>query len=339
MKFLLIFILTLSALYANKSITKSATINSMLYPNKTYDQLKSIVLRKAELAAAKEIFGEFLLTETVMFNGKILKDIIKEKSGGVIHIKGEPLYENGKNLGEIKVTINAYVTESDIQDVSPHVITLNNFKYNNPNISIRKLKRAAEDAFIMKAISIKKPSIVNSTPAEARKLALSINIRKFKFDDSTFSYTISGDVKYIPAFLRHADLISNKTLDDKLKEIKDDNYVAQVDKIKRGFYGKWSGFIMSHDGGNFSVTINIQNNGESSIDYDSLKCGGDLVIESKTDKIVEFKEVLTYGDSYCTNHKLIKLKISGDRKILFKTFTQDKKELSSGTLYRKSTSI
>ena len=336
MRFLLLIFLALtSTLSAEKSVVKSATINQMLFPSKTHSELKEIVLQKAKLEAAKEIFGEFLLSETVMMNGHILKDIIKEKSGGVIHIKGEPLYENGRNLGDIKVTITAYVSDKEMQDVTPQLIVLNNFKYSNSDMPIKKLKLAAEDAFIMKAISTKKPSILEADATEARKLALSVNIREFTFDETTFTYTISGDVEYIPVFLRHADAISNISIDQKVKALNDPSYTPPSEQIKRGFYGEWGGYVMQNSGGNFSVTVNIESNGESNIDYGSLECGGDLIIQSKTSKLVEFREVLTYGKEECEENFSVKLRLKGSKKLLFTTFNKSEKQLSSGTLYRK----
>ena len=180
-----------SALFSDKTVIKTITVNQMLYSDKTLIELEQIALKKAKYAAAREIFGEFLLSETVMVNGKILDDIVKEKSGGVIHIKGEPKFSHGENFGDLKVTIEAYATDEDIQDMSPHFIVLDNFRYSNPDIKLKDLKLAAEDAFIVEAIASKKPSIRHSSVADARKLALSLEISKFEYDDISSTYTIS----------------------------------------------------------------------------------------------------------------------------------------------------
>ena len=336
MKYLLILCFILgSSLFADKVVSKSVTINQLLYPNKTYVELKEIALQKAKLEAAKEIFGEFLLSETVMLNGQIINDIVKEKSGGVIHIKGEPLYENTKQTGELKVSITAYATDEELSYVSPHVISMKDFTYSNDSIPIKELKMRAEDAFIVAAIATKKPSIKNADVAQARKLALSVKITQFKFDEKTFTYTLSGDVEYIPAFLRHADVISSKSIDKRVVELKNRAYTPEVKQSKKGFYGEWKGFILAKDGSSFSVSIEILDNGEASISYDSLSCGGDLIIVTKRSKRVVFRESLSYGMSTCKESASISLVKQGDSRALFTSFDIEKQERSSGTLYRK----
>ena len=69
----------------------------------------------------------------------------------------------------------------------------------------KDLKRAAEDAFILEALSKKKPSIKESHNKYklARALATSFNIKDIKFDIDSSSYTMSGVVEYIPFFLKH----------------------------------------------------------------------------------------------------------------------------------------
>ncbi len=113
--FLIITAFFLSFAFADKSVVKSVTINQMLYPDKTFLEVKEIALNEAKNAAAKEIYGEVLISETVMIGGKVLDDVVREQSGGVVRIKGEPTFKNGENFGDIVVTIEAYATEEDLK--------------------------------------------------------------------------------------------------------------------------------------------------------------------------------------------------------------------------------
>ena len=70
------FFLTLA--FADKSVVKTVTINQMLYPDKTFLEVKEIALDEAKKAAAKEIYGEVLISETIMLGGKILDDVVRE---------------------------------------------------------------------------------------------------------------------------------------------------------------------------------------------------------------------------------------------------------------------
>jgi len=104
--------------FADKTVVKTVTINQMFYPEKSFVQVKEIALQEAKSAAAKEIYGEFLTSETVMFNGKILDDVIREESSGIVRIKGEPKFRNGEKFGDIVVTIEAFATDEDLQNMA-----------------------------------------------------------------------------------------------------------------------------------------------------------------------------------------------------------------------------
>lgn len=54
-------------------------------------------------------------TKTELKNGKLINDEIKQIASGLVRIKGNPIYANGQNLGEICATITAYVTEADLK--------------------------------------------------------------------------------------------------------------------------------------------------------------------------------------------------------------------------------
>lgn len=112
--FILIFSLEL---FADVSVTKSASILKAKYPNNTTNELKQKVLKKAKLEASNEIYGEFMTTQTVMEDGHIVDDVIRLLSGGIIHIKGEPKFS--VNDDSISVTINAYATDADLAKEYP----------------------------------------------------------------------------------------------------------------------------------------------------------------------------------------------------------------------------
>jgi len=335
-KFLLILAtLFTTLLLADKTVIKTVTVNQMEFPKKTLSELKDIALQKAKLEAAKEIFGEFLLTETVMVNGKVQDDVVREKSGGVIHIKGEPKFKNGENFGDLQVTVEAYATDEEIQDVTPHFIRVNDFKYTNSTIPAIELKAAARGAFIIEALSSKKPSIRNVSADIARQLALSVQIVKSAYDEESATYLISGVVEYIPAFLRNADLRSKDDNSNKIDKSRDylQNPQERIERVKRGFYGVWSGFIIRSNGGSGDVIIEITETGIVTINYNSLKCGGELIIESKTADLVKFKEKLTYGDDKCVDKHSVVLKKINRTQLLFMQFNERKQETAKGTLY------
>jgi len=327
---LLLFLVLGTPLFADKTVTKTVTVNRMLYPEKSIEELKEIAVAKAKYEAAKEIFGELLLSETVMSNGKIIDEFVRERSGGVIHIRGEPKFANGENLGDIKCTIEAYATDEDIRDTTPQKIVLNNFKYTNPDVPVKKLKTMAEDAFIIEALSRKKPSIRYVSPAEARRQAVGIAITRMDFDAETFTYTISGVVEYVPAFLRHSDLIKTTDIADRFRA---ETPTVQP-KRKRGFYGDWSGYIMRPDGSSSEVEITIADNGQATLSFPSDECGGDLIVQDKSGRSAEFVLALTYGQEQCDDNLKIMLQKKGEDELFYRAYTEDGNAAGKGSLFR-----
>ena len=186
-----------------KEVIKTSFINQSNYENSSMDEIKAILLKKAKEDAATEIFGDFVKSDTEIQNGKLLKDVITSEKNGIVHVKGTPKYANGKNFGDIQVTITAYATDEDIASMQAHKIILNDYVYTNPSMPLKDLKRAAEDAFLVEAIAKKKPEIKKSHNVQslARKYAKAITIKNIHFDVKSVSYIISGEVDYIPYFL------------------------------------------------------------------------------------------------------------------------------------------
>lgn len=200
---LLLALLASTGLLADKEVVKTSFINQANYENSSMKEIKTILLKKAKEDAATEIFGDFVKEDVVVADGKLLRDVIVSEKNGIVHVRGIPKYANGKNFGDIQVTITAYATDEEIASMQAHKIVLNGYVYTNPSMPIKDLKRAAEDAFLVEAIAKKKPSIKKNRnkQALARKYAVAINIKESEFDVDSVSYVISGEVDYIPYFL------------------------------------------------------------------------------------------------------------------------------------------
>jgi len=240
-RYFLITAFFLTLVFADKSVVKTVTINQMLYPDKTFLEVKEIALNEAKKAAAKEIYGELMISETLMIGGKVLDDVVRERSGGLVRIKGEPSFRNGAGFGEIVVTIEAYATDEDMKN--------------------RAEQRSAQE---------------------------------FDIDAS----------------------------DEK------------ISKIKRGFYGVWSGFIMRSGGSSSDVVIKITASGEATVNYIASNCGGDLIIQKKEPTQARFRQKLSYGEERCANGLVVELKKVSDTQSLFMLFDEDEREVAKGTLYR-----
>ena len=228
-------------LFGNTVVTQKAVINQNFYPNKTFLEIKELLLKKAKHKAIAKIYGEYIISNSNFSDGKVTSDSVNDVSSGVIHLQGEPIYSNGTNFGEVQITIIAYATSDEIQN----------------------------------SINIRNSTGVDKTPIESKK---------------------------------------SKT-------------------TRQGFYGKWSGYIMSNLSGTTKVIITISSTGQSKMLFPTLRCESDLVIKSKDISYVSFKQILNYGSPRCVNGTKVLLEKIDDNKINVEQISQDGEEISHGTLY------
>jgi len=111
-------------LYAEKSVIETVVLNQSQYPEKNFLQFKELLLQTVKQQASNKIYGELILSNTEMDNGKIMNESVKYISGGLIRIKGNPKFEKGKKLGDMKITISAYATDNDIANYTKNIKTL-----------------------------------------------------------------------------------------------------------------------------------------------------------------------------------------------------------------------
>jgi len=206
LRFTILLLLSIfTSLSADKSVTKTVFINQANYADKTTNEIKKILLAKAKIDAASEIFGDFIKSETDIENGKMIRNLIISEKNGLVHLKGEPHYSNGRSFGDMQVTITAYATTADIANMSIQKIELHDFLYTNTKIAVKYFKKAAEDAFLVAALVTKKPSLKNNPNQVevARSLAISVKFSNNTFDYASSSSVMSGTVEYIPFFLKN----------------------------------------------------------------------------------------------------------------------------------------
>lgn len=112
------FLLLLSSAFAQETIQKTCCMSSTDYKGSMED-LKKELLYNAKRGAVSEIFGEFITSFTKVEQFTLIEDKIRASSAGLIRIKGDPVYYQGKNLGEVCVKIDAYAKKEDFEKFKP----------------------------------------------------------------------------------------------------------------------------------------------------------------------------------------------------------------------------
>ena len=135
--------------------------------NADIDHLKMLLMEKVKRDAVEELFGTMIQSDTLIVDGKLVSDNVKQVAVGSVRIKGTPEFYNGKDFGEICTKAQAYITEADFAKYQPQTVTVKNFCYNNPDISLKLLKSYSEYAAYKKVISKFKPNLKNISNEQA----------------------------------------------------------------------------------------------------------------------------------------------------------------------------
>ena len=303
---LCLFVMSATALFADKTVTVTEKINISELKDKSIDNLKATLLKRAKLKAAGQLFGEVINSKTLIEDGKLIEDYIYAAEGGVLHIQGNPKFTNGEALGEQVLTLTVYATDKDLDDMTIKTIEIKDFIFANDDLGLKDLKPAAKDAFIVEAISKKRPSIKTASKKVelAKKFALSVNITKMDLDVTTASYKMAGTVKYIPAFVQ--DKKTNVTLKNSTKmEMIHNSAILSVESTS----GKYKQFKINYNNGfilNKKVTKYLKR--ESIKNYVSASLNVRLLvpsdIESDTVNVSISQPTLSDYDNYGIHYEV-----------------------------------
>lgn len=135
---------------AQEVITKSYCLSALDHTD--LDVLKAELLINAKRQAVNELFGEMITASSRVENMVLDRDKIQTMSLGYLRIKGNPVYQNGKNLGDVCVTIQAYVDEEDYQRLKPLKVE-KKYCAANPEFSTKQLKQSAREQAIVSALT------------------------------------------------------------------------------------------------------------------------------------------------------------------------------------------
>ena len=99
------------------------------------------------------------------------------------------------------------------------------------------------------------------------------------------------------------------------------------------FEGVWEGDGVQENTSSWTIKVSILDNNYS-IDYPSLRCGGELILISEGSGRMEFREQLTYGKTKCIDNGRTALIIVGRDSVRFEWYYPNGKMGATGTLNR-----
>ena len=153
------------------------------------DALKKDMVIQAKQMAVNELFGEVITSFTKVESGILTADKIQVASAGFIRIKDNPTFYNGKNLGEICVSIDAYVTEEDKQQFQPVMISKKHCA-TEPSFTTRQLKTFAEEQAIISGVLDYEKKLEGKNNHELLKLVHQVKYLETGFVPETETYCV-----------------------------------------------------------------------------------------------------------------------------------------------------
>lgn len=177
---------------------KKTCLQTTNYEGKTLTEQKKILIEKAKQESLEELYGSLILSSTDIENGKLKKDEIKSRAVGAVRVKGNPVFKNGKNLGEICADVTSYITPADLEKYSPREIKLSHFCFNDTSVAMKNIKTQAKLKAYKEMIVKYKPSMKDLSLKQAESLIHGFNESNVNFDFDSASYCFDAQATILP---------------------------------------------------------------------------------------------------------------------------------------------
>lgn len=114
--------------------------------------LKETLLADAKRMVVSELFGELISASTTVENLIVTNEQVQATSLGFIHVRGNPVYSNGADFGEVCVTLEAEVTPEDLELFVPDTVTAQDICNMDPALTTAQLRSATRAAAAAEAL-------------------------------------------------------------------------------------------------------------------------------------------------------------------------------------------
>ncbi len=185
--------------YAGEMVVeKRASIVAADFPNKSMSELKVVLLEKAKRAALSEIYGEVVRSESKVENFMLSYDVISSKALGIIRIKGTPRYYNGESFGEMCVSVEAFVTDEDLEKFRAKEVVIERFCFTDVDAPFARLRGLAREAAYLEVIKRHNPALSEIGVEDAKKVVHDFYLSGEKVDVDTGAYCMRVVAKVVP---------------------------------------------------------------------------------------------------------------------------------------------
>ncbi len=180
------------------STIKESCVLQSEHRDANQDQLKALLMEQVKRDAVEEIFGTKLASDTLIVDGKLVSDRVRQVAAGSVQVKGQAKFYNGTNFGEVCTKVEAYVSEKDFQKYQPQTFKMKGFCYNDPDVSLKLLKSKAEFAAYKKTIANFRPKMKNISDAKAESFMRGFQKSNENLDIQTGVFCMDFSAKIFP---------------------------------------------------------------------------------------------------------------------------------------------
>jgi len=300
-KFLSIFFglaLSFVAFSANASPLQTEKKSCMMATGSMEETKKNLLLQ-VKREATSELFGELITSYSAVEDFELMQDSITSSSAGYVRIEGSPAYSNGENLGEVCVSIKAYVTKEDLNKFQPLEIS-NKQCVSDGTLTLNKIKKYAEEQVVTAALVNYSRKLEGKSSSDLLKLVHEINYTESGFIPDTSTYCAKFKGKIYPVEVESTQLKSNGNTE---------GLVAVSDTVTSKVY---TGILEQPGYGTFPLIVTRVGD-KWSFDYPSFPCGGSLAPEGSTDgAIASYREQYNYNKGRCAEGGKLTLQKEAD---------------------------
>lgn len=188
------------------STIKESCVLQSEHRDANQEQLKALLMEKVKRNSVEEIFGTTIKANTLIVNGRLISDKVKQKATGSVRIKGKATFYNGKNFGEVCTRVKTYITQEDFDKYQPKVVTIKHFCYNNPILTYKEKKINANYSAYKKAITKFKPQMKNISNETAESFIHGFHTKNEKIDSQTGVFCMDFKATIFPYELETAEI-------------------------------------------------------------------------------------------------------------------------------------
>jgi hypothetical protein len=175
-------------------VVKMACASSFGYA--TLEALKADVLAQAKRLAVNELFGEFITASTAVENFVVTGDQIRSLTSGFVRVRNDS-YSHGANLGDVCITITAYVTAEDRAKFEP--VRLNKRQcVTDPNLTVGRIRAAAQEEARVQALIEYDPKLADQERETLLRLLQRVEYTQMGFVSETETYCVTAQGEVTP---------------------------------------------------------------------------------------------------------------------------------------------